>query len=128
MRNNVPAQHNTSYMICDTRTFYHWQQCGDPGGDVGAKIAPGVFRPWRIFTRIRLGDSADGEWMFIATGNTCGRQSHVDPAEVLTRSGCSAWGVGAWLICGLRAAEYFSASVRCSCSVSCSRSRMGRRR
>ena len=37
-------------------------------------------------------------------------------------------GVGAWLICGLRAAEYFSASVRCSCSVSCSRSRMGRRR
>ena len=31
-----------------------------------------------------LGDCADGAWMFVATCNTCGRLSHVDPAEVLT--------------------------------------------
>ena len=35
-----------------------------------------------------------------------------------SRSGYGAWagGVGAWLICGLRAAEYFSASSPCCCS------------
>ena len=34
---------------------------------------------------MRLGDYADGAWMFIATRDTCGRQARVDPAEVLTR-------------------------------------------
>ena len=34
-------------------------------------------------------------------------------------------GGGVWLICGLRAAEYFSASSPCSLSVVCSRSRIG---
>ena len=33
---------------------------------------------------MRLGDYADGEWMLIATCDTCGRQARVDPAEVLT--------------------------------------------
>ena len=33
---------------------------------------------------MRLGDYADGAWMFIATCDTCGRQTRVDPAEVLT--------------------------------------------
>ena len=33
---------------------------------------------------MRLGDYADGAWMFIATCDTCGRQARVDPAEVLT--------------------------------------------
>ena len=33
--------------------------------------------------RMRLGDYADGAWMFIATCGTRGRQAHVDPAEVL---------------------------------------------
>ena len=33
---------------------------------------------------MRLGDYADGAWMFIATCGTCGRQAHVDPAGVLT--------------------------------------------
>ena len=33
---------------------------------------------------MRLGDYADGAWIFIATCNTCGRQSRVDPAEMLT--------------------------------------------
>ena len=33
---------------------------------------------------MRLGDDADGAWMFVATCDTCGRQTRVDPAEVLT--------------------------------------------
>ena len=33
---------------------------------------------------MRLGDYADGAWMFIATCDTCGRQTRLDPAEVLT--------------------------------------------
>ena len=33
---------------------------------------------------MRLGDYADGAWMFVATCDTCGRQTRVDPAEVLT--------------------------------------------
>ena len=33
---------------------------------------------------MRLGDYADGAWMFIATCDTCGRQARVDSAEVLT--------------------------------------------
>ena len=33
---------------------------------------------------MRLGDNADGAWMFVATCDTCGRQTRVDPAEVLT--------------------------------------------
>ena len=33
---------------------------------------------------MRLGDYADGAWMFVATCGTCGRQTRVDPAEVLT--------------------------------------------
>ena len=33
---------------------------------------------------MRLGDYADGAWMFLATCDTCGCQSRVDPAEVLT--------------------------------------------
>ena len=33
---------------------------------------------------MRLGDYADGAWMFVATCGTCGRQARVDPAEVLT--------------------------------------------
>ena len=33
---------------------------------------------------MRLGDYADGAWMFVATCDTCGRQARVDPAEVLT--------------------------------------------
>ena len=33
---------------------------------------------------MRLGDDADGAWMFVATCGTCGRQTRVDPAEVLT--------------------------------------------
>ena len=37
-----------------------------------------------IRARMRLGDYADGTWMFIATCGTCGRQARVDPAEVLT--------------------------------------------
>ena len=36
------------------------------------------------FTRMRLGDYADGAWMFVATCDTCGRQARVDPAAVLT--------------------------------------------
>ena len=32
---------------------------------------------------MRLGDYADGAWMFIATCGKCGRQTRVDPAEVL---------------------------------------------
>ena len=33
---------------------------------------------------MRLGDYADGAWMFIATYDTRGRQARVNPAEVLT--------------------------------------------
>ena len=33
---------------------------------------------------MRLGDYADGAWMFVATCDTCGRQARVDTAEVLT--------------------------------------------
>ena len=33
---------------------------------------------------MRLGDSAGGAWMFIATCDTCGRQVRVDPAAVLS--------------------------------------------
>ena len=33
---------------------------------------------------MRLGNYADGAWMFVATCGTCGRQTRVDPAEVLT--------------------------------------------
>ena len=33
---------------------------------------------------MRLGDYADGTWMFIATCDTCGCQARVDPAAVLT--------------------------------------------
>ena len=33
---------------------------------------------------MRLGDYADGAWMFVATCDTCGRQARVNPAEVLT--------------------------------------------
>ena len=33
---------------------------------------------------MRLGDYADGAWMFVATCDTCGRQARVGPAEVLT--------------------------------------------
>ena len=33
---------------------------------------------------MRLGDYADGGWLFVATCDTCGRQTRVDPAEVLT--------------------------------------------
>ena len=33
---------------------------------------------------MRLGDYADGAWMFVATCDTCGRQARLDPAEMLT--------------------------------------------
>ena len=33
---------------------------------------------------MRLGDYADGTWMFIATYDTRGRQARVNPAKVLT--------------------------------------------
>ena len=33
---------------------------------------------------MRLGDYPDGPWMFVATCDTCGRQAHVDSAEVPT--------------------------------------------
>ena len=33
---------------------------------------------------MRLGDYADGAWVFVTTCGTCGRQARVDPAEVLT--------------------------------------------
>ena len=33
---------------------------------------------------MRLGDYADGAWKFVATCDTCDRQTRVDPAEMLT--------------------------------------------
>ena len=57
-----------------------------PAATWAPRSPTGAFRPWRIFTRLRLGDYADGAWMFIATCDTCGRQSRVDPAEVLTHT------------------------------------------
>ena len=53
-----------------------------PEPDVGAKIAYGRIPELRIFSKMRLGD-ADGGWL-VATCGTCGRQTRVDPAEVLT--------------------------------------------
>ena len=64
------------------RRLIGYGQCGDPGGYVGAKIAYG--RIPAPEDGMRLGDYADGAWMFIVTCDTCGRQARVDSAEVLT--------------------------------------------
>ena len=53
-----------------------------PAATWAPRSPTGAFLPWRIFNRMRLGDYADGAWMFIATCDTCGRQARVDPAEV----------------------------------------------
>ena len=67
------------------RPLIGYGQCGDLGGYVGAKITYGRIPALEDFHyRMRLGDYADGAWIFIATCDTCGRQARVDPAEVLT--------------------------------------------
>ena len=46
-----------------------------PAATWAPRLSTGAFLPWRILTRMRLGDYADGAWMFVATCDTCGRQA-----------------------------------------------------
>ena len=67
------------------RTLIGYGQCGEPGGYVGAKIAYGRIPELEDF-QVRCGwvTTPTAAWMFVATCGTCGRQTRVDPAEVLT--------------------------------------------